>query len=64
MNSGANGIEPLVEVVTSRELDVALSVGARVIGVNNRFSDEWRCRVNRQMRPLLVTTASLLEARS
>ncbi|CAK9032523.1 Tryptophan biosynthesis protein TRP1 [Includes: Indole-3-glycerol phosphate synthase (IGPS) [Durusdinium trenchii] len=32
----ANGIEPLVEVVTSRELDVALSVGARVIGVNNR----------------------------
>jgi len=30
------GIEPLVEVVTRRELEVALDAGARVIGVNNR----------------------------
>ncbi|CAJ1354077.1 unnamed protein product [Effrenium voratum] len=31
-----NSIEPLVEVVTTQELEVALSVGASVIGVNNR----------------------------
>jgi len=30
------GMEPLVEVVSSRELKVALDAGARVIGVNNR----------------------------
>jgi len=30
------GLEPLVEVVTERELQVALDTGARVIGVNNR----------------------------
>lgn len=30
------GLEPLVEVVTIRELKVALDAGARVIGVNNR----------------------------
>eukprot|EP01083_Nonionella_stella_P098116 275834_1 len=30
------GMEPLVEVHTEPEMDVALSVGARVIGVNNR----------------------------
>eukprot|EP00927_Polykrikos_kofoidii_P028570 TRINITY_DN24918_c0_g1_i1.p1 TRINITY_DN24918_c0_g1~~TRINITY_DN24918_c0_g1_i1.p1 ORF type:complete len:606 (+),score=119.78 TRINITY_DN24918_c0_g1_i1:42-1820(+) len=32
----SHGIEPLVEVVTMRELDVALNASARVIGVNNR----------------------------
>lgn len=30
------GMEPLVEVHTEEELDVALTAGARVIGVNNR----------------------------
>lgn len=30
------GMEPLVEVVTPQELKVALSVGAKVLGVNNR----------------------------
>lgn len=30
------GMEPLVEVVSTAELDVALAAGARVIGVNNR----------------------------
>lgn len=30
------GVEPLVEVHTTEELEVALHVGARVIGVNNR----------------------------
>merc|ERR1712176_1342388 len=30
------GMEPLVEVVTRRELEVALDAGARVLGVNNR----------------------------
>lgn len=30
------GMEPLVEVATKKELDTALKVGARVIGVNNR----------------------------
>jgi len=30
------GMEPLVEVVSSRELKVALDAGARVLGVNNR----------------------------
>jgi indole-3-glycerol phosphate synthase len=30
------GMEPLVEVHTSEELDRALAVGARIIGVNNR----------------------------
>jgi len=30
------GMEPLVEVVTSRELKVALDAGAKIIGVNNR----------------------------
>lgn len=30
------GMEPLVEVVTSRELKVALDAGAKVLGVNNR----------------------------
>jgi indole-3-glycerol phosphate synthase len=33
------GIEPLVEVVDERELDAALSAGARVIGVNARDLD-------------------------
>lgn len=32
----AEGMEPLVEVVTKRELEVALDAGAKVIGVNNR----------------------------
>eukprot|EP00928_Gymnodinium_smaydae_P017091 TRINITY_DN16513_c0_g1_i1.p1 TRINITY_DN16513_c0_g1~~TRINITY_DN16513_c0_g1_i1.p1 ORF type:complete len:608 (-),score=158.18 TRINITY_DN16513_c0_g1_i1:156-1928(-) len=32
----SHGIEPLVEVVTSAELRVALDAGARVLGVNNR----------------------------
>merc|ERR1719424_1170809 len=32
----AEGIEPLVEVVTARELEVALDARACVIGVNNR----------------------------
>ena len=32
----AEGMEPLVEVHTEEELDVALACGARVIGVNNR----------------------------
>lgn len=32
----SNGMEPLVEVVTSQELSVALSCDAKVIGVNNR----------------------------
>lgn len=31
-----NGLEPLVEVVTMKELEVALNAGARVLGVNNR----------------------------
>jgi len=31
-----NGLEPLVEVVTSQELKVAMDADARVIGVNNR----------------------------
>jgi indole-3-glycerol phosphate synthase len=30
------GMEPLVEVHTRRELDEAVSAGARIIGVNNR----------------------------
>lgn len=30
------GLEPLVEVVSTQELEVALDAGARVIGVNNR----------------------------
>lgn len=30
------GMEPLVEVHTLEELDVALACGARVVGVNNR----------------------------
>ena len=29
-------MEPLVEVVTNQELELALSVKAQVIGVNNR----------------------------
>lgn len=32
----AEGVEPLVEVVTRRELEVALDAGARILGVNNR----------------------------
>lgn len=31
-----HSLEPLVEVVTKRELEVALDAGARVLGVNNR----------------------------
>mmetsp|Transcript_124728 Transcript_124728/g.233252 ORF Transcript_124728/g.233252 Transcript_124728/m.233252 type:complete len:591 (+) Transcript_124728:105-1877(+) len=31
-----NNLEPLVEVVTKQELEVALDAGARVLGVNNR----------------------------
>jgi indole-3-glycerol phosphate synthase len=31
-------MEPLVEVVTAQELELALAVKARVIGVNNRPS--------------------------
>eukprot|EP00930_Biecheleria_cincta_P060676 TRINITY_DN46294_c0_g1_i1.p1 TRINITY_DN46294_c0_g1~~TRINITY_DN46294_c0_g1_i1.p1 ORF type:complete len:595 (-),score=135.67 TRINITY_DN46294_c0_g1_i1:510-2294(-) len=31
-----NELEPLVEVVTMKELEVALDAGARVLGVNNR----------------------------
>jgi len=31
-----HGLEPLVEVVTERELRVAVAAGARVLGVNNR----------------------------
>lgn len=31
-----HSIEPLVEVVTAKELEVALKAGAKVIGVNNR----------------------------
>ncbi len=31
-------MEPLVEVVTNQELELALSVKAQVIGVNNRSS--------------------------
>jgi anthranilate synthase / indole-3-glycerol phosphate synthase / phosphoribosylanthranilate isomerase len=30
------GMEPLVEVHTDQEMEIALDVGARVIGVNNR----------------------------
>ncbi|CAE7944417.1 TRP1, partial [Symbiodinium sp. KB8] len=32
----SQGLEPLVEVVTDRELEVALRAGAKVLGVNNR----------------------------
>jgi len=32
----AQGMEPLVEVASSRELEIAVRVGAAVIGVNNR----------------------------
>lgn len=32
----SHSIEPLVEVVTAKELEVALKAGAKVIGVNNR----------------------------
>jgi len=32
----AEGIEPLVEVVTKQELEVALDAGAKIMGVNNR----------------------------
>ena len=35
----SRGIEPFVEVVDERELDVALAAGARVIGVNARDLD-------------------------
>mmetsp|Transcript_85000 Transcript_85000/g.177646 ORF Transcript_85000/g.177646 Transcript_85000/m.177646 type:complete len:592 (+) Transcript_85000:79-1854(+) len=34
--SRSHGLEPLVEVVTIEELKVALSAGAKVLGVNNR----------------------------
>lgn len=34
--SRSHGLEPLVEVVTLRELKVALDAGAKVLGVNNR----------------------------
>lgn len=34
--AGARGLEPLVEVHDERELDVAATVGATLIGVNNR----------------------------
>jgi anthranilate synthase/indole-3-glycerol phosphate synthase/phosphoribosylanthranilate isomerase len=34
--SRENGLEPLVEVNTLEEMDIALDAGAKVIGVNNR----------------------------
>ena len=34
--SRKQGMEPLVEVHTDREMEIALDCGARVIGVNNR----------------------------
>lgn len=34
--SRENGMEPLVEVNTLEEMDIALDAGAKVIGVNNR----------------------------
>ena len=37
--SGAIGLHPLVEVHTEKELDLALSAGAEIIGINNRDLD-------------------------
>jgi len=47
------GMEPLVEVHTSGELDRALAVGARIIGVNNR-----------DLKTLSVTTETSFELAS
>lgn len=56
------GMEPLVEVVSTGELDVALAAGARVIGVNNRnlrtFTVDLRATAN------VVAAAALHEWRA
>jgi len=55
----ARGIEPLVEVVDERELERALAVGARVIGVNARDLDKLEMDAARAARVL----ASIPEGR-
>eukprot|EP01062_Namystynia_karyoxenos_P069766 TRINITY_DN65224_c0_g1_i1.p1 TRINITY_DN65224_c0_g1~~TRINITY_DN65224_c0_g1_i1.p1 ORF type:complete len:662 (+),score=226.08 TRINITY_DN65224_c0_g1_i1:83-1987(+) len=41
------GMEPLVEVVTEEEVDIAMSAGARVIGVNNRDLKTFKVNLGR-----------------
>nr|CAC41002.1 anthranilate synthase [Coprinopsis scobicola] len=44
------GMEPLVEVNNAREMEVALSLGAKVIGVNNRNLHDFKVDMNTTSR--------------
>jgi indole-3-glycerol phosphate synthase len=54
----SRGIEPFVEVVDERELDVALAAGARLIGVNARDLDTLEVDGERTKRVLARIPAS------
>eukprot|EP01012_Entosiphon_sulcatum_P010844 TRINITY_DN16463_c0_g1_i1.p1 TRINITY_DN16463_c0_g1~~TRINITY_DN16463_c0_g1_i1.p1 ORF type:complete len:506 (-),score=69.50 TRINITY_DN16463_c0_g1_i1:43-1560(-) len=41
------GLEPLVEVVTEEEMDLALDAGAKVIGINNRDLTTFKVNIGR-----------------
>jgi anthranilate synthase/indole-3-glycerol phosphate synthase/phosphoribosylanthranilate isomerase len=48
------GMEPLVEVHTDEEMEIALSVGARVVGVNNRDLHSFQLDLDTTERVLKV----------
>ena len=40
-------MEPLVEVVTEAEIDIAIAAGAKVVGINNRDLTTFRLDLSR-----------------
>lgn len=57
MYSRSLGMEPLVEVHSNREMEIALSVGAQVIGVNNRNLHDFRLDLDTTERVIQVAAA-------
>lgn len=55
--SRALGMEPLVEVHTKREMEIALDCGARVIGVNNRNLHSFQLDLDTTARAISVAEA-------
>lgn len=50
----SQGMEPLVEVSSAREMEIALDCGARVIGVNNRNLHDFELDMSTTQRAMRV----------
>jgi indole-3-glycerol phosphate synthase len=59
----SRGMEPFVEVVDERELDLALAAGARLVGVNARDLDTLEVDAERARRVLGLIPASTVAVR-